>query len=252
LAFIAAPLPLLVAVGLQLTSLERLEGALPGIIPKPATRGSQLWLQKLVNDHPHVLNRALTPLFGLPPDAMITWHSPLREDDYAEYQDESFLERLGVTLPRRSLADFWPRRGPVWDGLGTTTRGDLLLVEAKSHIPELVSSSTASDASLARIRATLDEIRTFLGVKPRLDWTTGLYQYANRLAYLYLLRELNGLPAYLVHVYFVNDHEQGGPTTRAEWQSALLLAKTLMGIRRHRLTPFVLDVFVDLADLGGL
>jgi hypothetical protein len=225
---------------------------MPRIILQPATRGSQLWLQKLVNDHPHVLNRALTPLFGLPPDAIISWHSPLREDDYAEYQDESFLERLGVTLPRRSLASFWPRRGPVWDGLGTTTRGDLLLVEAKSHAPELTSSAAASDASLARIRASLDETRAFLHASPQIDWTTGFYQYANRLAHLYLLRELNGLPAYLVHIYFVNDHEQGGPATQAEWRSTLLLAKTLLGIRRHRLAPFVLDVFVDLADLGGL
>jgi hypothetical protein len=30
------------------------------------------------------------------------------EDDYAEYRDDAFLQRLGVTLVKRSLSTFWP------------------------------------------------------------------------------------------------------------------------------------------------
>ena len=40
---------------------------------------------------------------------------------------------------------------------------------------------------------------------PRTDWSHCFYQYANRLAHLYLLRESNGLDAFLVFVYFVDD-----------------------------------------------
>ena len=41
-----------------------------------------------------------------------------------------------LTLPQRSLSSFWPRRGPQWDGLARTGRGDLLLVEAKAHVAD--------------------------------------------------------------------------------------------------------------------
>jgi hypothetical protein len=41
----------------------------------------------------------------------------------------------------------------------------------------------------------------------------------NRLAHLYFLCELNGVPAFLVFVYFVNDQEMQGPTTKKEWQT---------------------------------
>ena len=35
-------------------------------------------------------------VFGWPAAEEITWRSPLEEDDYAEYYDETFLQRLGV------------------------------------------------------------------------------------------------------------------------------------------------------------
>ena len=37
------------------------------------------------------------------------------------------------------------------------------------------------------------------------DWTKCFYQYANRLAHLYFLKELNGIDAALVFVYFTGD-----------------------------------------------
>ncbi len=48
--------------------------------------------------------------------------------------------------------------------------------------------------------------------------TKGFYQYINRLAHLYLLRVLNKIPAYLVFVYFVNDHTHI-PTSRQDQPS---------------------------------
>ena len=61
---------------------------------------------------------------------MIEWLSPLASDNYAEYSDEAFIDLLGGQLSQRKLASFWPKRGPVWDGLGRTDQGHLILVEA--------------------------------------------------------------------------------------------------------------------------
>ena len=41
------------------------------------------------------------------------------------------------------------------------------------------------------------------------DWSGTFYQYANRLAHLYLLHELNDVDAWLVFVYFVGDSRSG-------------------------------------------
>lgn len=224
---------------------------MPRIIQKRATRGSQKWLQRCMeNDGDAVLSAAVAGPLGVPASS-VTWLSPLPQDDFAEYSDDAFLERLGVTLDRRSLSDFWPRRGPVWDGLGRTARGDLLLVEAKAHIREMVSPATqAGETSRARIDAALEEVRGYLGVAGGGDWAGTFYQYTNRLAQLYLLRAVNGLPAWLVFVHFVGDADMDGPATREEWEGAGKMMRAVLGLgKRHRLAPYALDVFVDADGL---
>ena len=96
--------------------------------PKPrCEKGSQRWLQTYVNDAPGVLNERI----GL---GDIEWVSPLANDDYAEYRDQAFLDRVRAELPRRNLATFWPNGGPQWDGLGRAASGGVILVEAKAHV----------------------------------------------------------------------------------------------------------------------
>jgi hypothetical protein len=46
----------------------------------------------------------------------IIWLSLLREDGYAEYYDQEFLDRFGLAHLPKSLAIFWPASGPRWDG----------------------------------------------------------------------------------------------------------------------------------------
>jgi len=181
----------------------------------------------------------------------ISWVSPLRDDDYAEYRDEQFIERLGVELKRRQLRDFWPRWGPQWDGLARSNSGECFLVECKAHVSELVSPGTqASPRSRVRIDRSLEELRSYLGVRPLVSWSDVLYQYANRLAHLYLLRVLNRIPAYMVFVYFVGDGDIGGPSTAGEWESAIHVVKRLLGLNSsHRLSQFVVDVFIHVGQI---
>ena len=120
-------------------------------------------------------------------DDSVEWKSPLQADGFVEYRDGEVLRHLGVEkLPNRSLAEFWPRRGPVWDALGCSKKGRLLLVEAKAHIPEAASPpSQASPKSLELIEASLAEARRHYAPKAKADWSRNLYQYANRLAFLH-------------------------------------------------------------------
>ena len=206
-----------------------------------ASRGSQHWLQHYVNSSPTVLDEAL----GL---GILEWRSPLAADDFAEYQDDAFLDRLDVSLPHRSLSSFWPPHGPVWDGLALTASGTCVLVEAKAHIPELFSSCGAtSDRSIAMIRAALDETRANLGVDSRHDWTLGFYQYANRLAHAYLMNELNGVPTVLVFVDFIGDVDMRGPASRQEWEAAIEVLHEALGVR-GKLPPYVRHAFVDVRN----
>ena len=85
-----------------------------------------------MNDHGAVLETALLPM--LKGARSITWRSPLRSDDFAEYRDADFLKVVGLEEWSGALAEFWPQRGPQWDALGVSNQGDVLLVEAKAHL----------------------------------------------------------------------------------------------------------------------
>jgi hypothetical protein len=164
------------------------------------------------------------------------------------------MSLVGISkLPKRDLADFWPARGPVWDGLATTTRGDALFVEAKAHIPEAATPrSQATPASMRKIREAVEEARRYLAPRSKADWTRDFYQYANRLAHLYFLRRVNGLPAHLVFVYFVNAKEIDGPQSEAEWRGAIRLLHGVLGVNEnHRLAEYVHDVFIDVRELAS-
>ena len=191
---------------------------------------------------------------GLGQDESIEWLSPLESEDFIEYRDHAFLERLGLSPQRRNLSDFWPGRGPVWDGLARTSTGRSLLIEAKANVPEFDSSPTgASGRSLTKIEEALDETRSFLGVRSATDWTSCFYQYANRLAHLYFLRELNGIDAALVFVYFTGDATVPGrnPVSRDGWEAAIALATNHLGVRMNSpwIRENVVDVFIDVEDL---
>jgi len=216
-----------------------------------AQRGSQKWLQTLVNQHPERINHYLAEALELEAAESIEWRSPLENDEYAEYRDQAFLDKLGVPAGSANLKSFWPARGPQWDGLARTDQEHFILVEAKTHISEMCSSPTgAKGKSLDLIRASLDETKNFLRSRARVDWSTCFYQYTNRLAHLYFLREKACLPAYLLLIYFLNDHDMGGPTTEAEWQGAIKLIETFLGLRRHRLSDYILRVFIDVDELA--
>jgi hypothetical protein len=215
-----------------------------------AARGSQYWLQRFVNEQPTILSDAIKREAPALVHQSIEWLSPLASERYREYQDQAFLEKLGVKLTQRPLESFWPKGGPVWDGLARTSKGGIILVEAKSHIPEAVSPpSRASKKSLPLIRSSLEETKQYLNGNADAVWTGIFYQVTNRLAHLYLLRKLNNIPAHLAFVYFFGDEEMNGPETVNEWRAAIRVIETFLGIERTKLSPFIHHVFLNIREI---
>lgn len=220
------------------------------VVQPKGAKGSLKWIQRLVNARPDLINQQIAQAINLRENDNIHWLSPLSTDEYAEYRDASFTQRLGITLNGRSRESFWPDHGPQWDALGKTDSGKVLLVEAKAHLGEIVSPGTqASEMSRKKITSSLKETKVFLNVAPNIDWSTTFYQYANRLAHLYLLRILNGIDSYLVFVYFLNDNEVEGPKTVREWRAAIMVLEASLGLRKHKLSRFILEVFIDVTEL---
>ena len=108
-------------------------------------RGSLRWIRSFVNGRTAIIDRAVQTACGLSDQSTIEWVSPLKNDDFAEYGDQAFLERLRIVLPDVPLKEFWSNRGPQWDALARTSSGEILLVEAKANIPEIVSPGTGAN-----------------------------------------------------------------------------------------------------------
>lgn len=215
---------------------------------KPGRRGSQKWMQAAVSKSA-IMDHALRSALGLPPDAHVDWRSPRQDDGWAEYRDGGFLEALGFSKLYTALRGFWPSRGPQWDGLARVSTGEVILIEAKSHPAEMASSCAASPDSRARIEKAFGAAKEALGADPAADWTTPYYQYGNRLAHLHFLRSA-GVPAHLVFVYFLNDSEMRGPTSRDEWLPMIAEVHSVLGLRAG-LPPGVHDIFLDVGLLSA-
>lgn len=220
----------------------------------PKETGSQKYIQKLINSNNNLLNTKIFPEIKTNNINNINWVSPLEEDDYAEYTDKDFIEKLDITNLDLPLKDFWPTGGPHWDALGKSKKNHVFLVEAKSHISEIVSTPTgaSAEASLNLINNSLQETKNYLAANKNhnVDWSSYFYQYTNRLAHLYYLRIKNNIPAYLVFVYFINDKTVDGPETKEEWLGALKLLHGYLGLKKnHKLHDYILDVFIDIENI---
>lgn len=236
-----------------------------------AEKGSQLQMQLYINEHQEELTRGV--LDALPSLAeqqqSIDWVSPLQADSYREYRDGRFLQAVGLADLTPSLKEFWPARGPVWDGLARVTtkdgRSGVLLAEGKSYPQELrgggsaaalplphrddeppAEPSQASKENRIRIETALASTARWAEATAANWITSPLYQTANRLAHIYWLREETGTPAWLVHVLFVNDPfcDESDRTSRTAWENALHEADRALGLEAP--VPNVGHVYLDV------
>ena len=176
----------------------------------------------------------------------MTWHSPLEADEFREYRDQAALAKAEIAELQKPLNSFWPARGQVWDAIGVTPEGPLF-IEAKAHIPEAASPGTrASAASRALIERSLIEARRFYAPRASAVWSNLFYQYANRLAYQYFLKRVNGISSTLAFLYFVNADDMLGPMSEEEWHGAARLIHAVLGVPHDLKSHGVFDVFLDV------
>lgn len=220
------------------------------IIQKSDDRGSLKDIQVLVNRNQDLIDNFLKSSFDDLADQKIIWTSPIEQDDFAEYRDNDFLIKLGLDPTEIKLDTFWPSKGPQWDALAKTTNGHVILVEAKANIPELVSPATgAGETSKTIIDKSLNDTKEFLNLTNDINWSGKFYQYTNRLAHLFFLREKCHKPAFLVNIYFIGDDSVSGPKTKQEWEGALKVLHTYLSLSHHKLSKYMADIFIDVNDL---
>ena len=146
-----------------------------------AKKGSQKWIQKLINENASIINAPLKQNLNLSQDEKIDWISPLEKDKYTEYYDEVFLEKLGLSALIPELKKFWPKGGPHWDCIGQSSSQKVFLVEAKSHISELISSLRATNPyskrriedNLRRTKRSSGQKQTSIGPRPSTNMRIG-------------------------------------------------------------------------------
>ena len=207
-----------------------------------AFAGSQRQIQLYVNEQPFVLNQAISDAFKT--SFSLRWVSPLGSDGYREYWDSAFLKALGLSQHSEELNHFWPSGGPHWDALACVeNRTGVLMVEAKSHVPEIFGNGCGAEAaaSIETIEQAIAATKKWLQVSQQADWKGPLYQSANRIAHLYFFTEILRIEAWLVNVYFTDDHSISNPTSRAEWQRGVADVKKSLGIG---VVPHCVDVFL--------
>jgi hypothetical protein len=217
-----------------------------GLAHAGSQRSLQLWVNRRGDDLSESIRDALR--HELPSSSVIRWVSPLASKRYAEYHDTDFLRAVGYDRLSARLASFWPKGGPHWDALAVVEdpclngASGVILLEAKSYAREMYSGGcAASPASRRHIEESLGVIKGWLGAATGADWTGPLYQHANRLAHLYFLREIAGVPTWLINVCFVNDRRS--PTGRDGWLIALAQARQELGLVGQ--APHEADLILD-------
>jgi len=212
--------------------------------------GSLKDIQVLVNKNQDLIDNIIKKEFPEMIYENIYWKSPLEVDDFAEYRDNDFIDIIGLDHNEIKLQEYWPERGPQWDALATTSGSRIILVEAKANIPEIVSPpSSAGPKSKAQVDQSLKETKIALGIKNNVDWSGKFYQFTNRLAHLYFLRELHKEPAYLINIYFIGDKSVSGPETIGEWKAALQVLYSYLGLKHHKLNKYMANIYIDVTLL---
>jgi len=130
--------------------------------------------------------------------------------NFAEKPGQLDEELKGVEFAspnvQKAWRDFWPSTGNQqnWDCVGQTSAGKILLVEAKAHLGELKSPTHAKNDGKEKIKAAFAAVKQSIGVVPTANWMGDYYQFANRIAALWFLKE-HGTDAALINIYFLND-----------------------------------------------
>lgn len=217
-------------------------------------KGSKHQMQNIVfEENQYILNEILSD--------RLEWLSPIKKDDYREYQlnNADIIKKLG--LPKGVFRGFWPPRQPQWDGIAISEKGTLYIFEAKSHLSEIQPSNSEKQNL---IRKGIDEVADIVaGIKLDNDskkeaWYHKYYQIANRIVFKEkmqaLISEIPGVKfnnVVLVFLNFVNDSTWSSKkmvTSEKDWISHYDKIFSEMGLDQNALSKR--NIHVKCIDLS--
>jgi hypothetical protein len=184
----------------------------------------------------------------------VRWVMPTKTER-REWKGMDFLRQDDRVMS--NWRQFWPQRGnpPNWDAVAMISAfqpEEWVLFEAKANHPEFCSKpSGATGLGRKKILAALGKTKKQLGVHRDYPWEGTYYQYANRLACLYFLNFVVGVPARLVFVYFIGDCFPDGrrcPASEDDWKPLVHACHLTLGLpEKHALSERVHQVFIPVA-----
>jgi len=217
--------------------------------------GSEYQLLRFLGHHRNELNEIIAR--SIDSEDVIEWfdfpYNLKRISLDGEYTGMNFMKNhRGYSEIVESWSELWPPNGspPNWDAIAVTGE-TFLLVEAKAHLGEIVSSSGASDDSRLIIGKAFDQFKAKYKIQCANDWFKKYYQLANRLVCADFLHQ-NGVSAKLLYVYFLNGYDKkiGNPESKSvksidDWKVAIEAEYEYLGLCGTDAMSLINTVYVD-------
>ena len=173
-----------------------------------------------------------------------------------------FLPAEELAKVQPAWANYWPQTGtpPNWDAVAEAEidgTSHWLLVEAKSHLREVISFCGAQGTSLDMISAAFTQTIERIGSDVQaVDWFGPYYQFCNRLAVLSFLDEQK-IPAKILFIHFLGDVFPAGrqpvcPEAEEGWMPLLNAMDKHVGwsdTDENQLNSHVHQVFLQVSPL---
>jgi hypothetical protein len=225
--------------------------------------GSEFHLMRLLGHHRKELETIITKVTGM--EGSFNWldfpYDKGRLSGDKDFKDVKFLEKfigdcngkIDYEEISKSWKELWPQSGNTqnWDAIFKI--GDtIFIVEAKARIGELRSPCGAKSAkSIEKIENTMNKTKQYFGVSSDADWLNNYYQFANRLAFLYILNKENNLKTCLLNIYFINGFQvnkwenKENVSSVDEWEKAIDKELDYLGVDESKIKDLVYSVFID-------
>ncbi len=223
-----------------------------------AKKGSKYQMQRLtLKENLHYLNRKI--------GESLTWLSPVKEEEFREYQLNNKKISKRLDLNENAFIDFWPSRQSQWDGIAIGESGTLYLFEAKSHLSEIQpgKEGKSEENNHLKYNSIMLIAKETFGIQSSVEtqniWCKRYYQISNRIAFqqklIQLSKDSNAFNnVVMVFLNFVNDRtwlsDNKMVYTSDEWDNHYNCILSQMGINRESLCTH--DIRIINFDLSTM
>ena len=173
--------------------------------------GSEYQLLRILGHHRNWVDESIKKIFNTR-DSVYWFDYPVNVKRFSWDGEIKGIEFLKTHSEYKDIEekwiDFWPQTGQAqnWDGIckiGET----YVFIEAKAHIREIGSDSSAKEEGIKKIQKAFEKTRDYYKISNVNDWTRRYYQLANRIAFIYFLNSC-GIRSKLLNIYFINGYEK--------------------------------------------